>query len=449
MFFIFKTIYPLMAYETELAVPSYIVSHVMGRRIKMINEDTQEEITYRETIYNLSDVFNVDIKYLYNLEKFIISGSQENADKVVIELEHIKQKKIDEKLKLDTELAERQRQKEELGYYPEDMDDEGFLCPNTHKYGKRQEIKKLERQIKAEVKAIEKNKKEKQIETKKTNNLFIDRNNTYHLLTIDDDDSSQLVQLKLNYENSKNIIKDEIMKLEKRYNTMESKLIQAEKDKIYKLKHHDTDSETKLDTSIVDSKIIKLRKELIRIENKLESCDFNYDMSFEDYEKQLNNPTESNHHIMTEAELDKLVDASVDYIESEVDKQVNENKANRKTDSLDKQIENEIGQFLEGNFPRNRTHYKRVRHKEGNSNNTKSESWTHIKENHKRDNIKHSNPKTRQHSRTHEHFSEKDLEDEIDNSKRIPTDHIKDKLCELIGLDQSDIPPLVSDNGEV
>lgn len=435
-----------MSYQTELSVPSYIVGRVMGRRVRMVNEETQEEEVYRETIHELSQKFEVEIKYDRNTQKFTITGSQESADEVAQKLHIIQKKKVIEKMAEDKIEDEKRQQRQILGYdpYEDKMDDEGFLCigANTGKVQKK--IYEMKKQTKTE-------EKKKKKESTPKNEIFIDRNNVFGILSIDGDEESERVQVKLNYERHQESIKEQLSKLEKRYAKLGDKLTQAEKNKIYKLTPYDKSDKTQeLDLTLQDAVIIKFRKELIRIEHQFESLEKQELISFEQYET---DPECFTLNMINEKELDEIVDAEVDYPpESETDKEVQENKEQRRnrkgelSDLPDEVIEKEIGQFMESNFPRNREYYKRRQYRDKNTNSTKSETWTYAKENHKRDNRKHAHTKTRHHSRGHEHFNSQDMKDELTNSMTMPTDHIKDKLDELIGSEQDEIsvfPPLV------
>ena len=198
-------------------------------------------------------------------------------------------------------------------------------------------------------------------------------------------------------------------------------------------------------------KSIKLRKELITIEHKFKFLEKHKSITFEQYET---DPDCFTITPINEKELDEMVDAEVDYPpKSDVDKEVHENKEHRQNHKNelpnlpDKLIEKEIGQFVESNFPRDRGYYKRRQYRDKNTNSTKSETWAVAKENHKRDNHKHNHTKTRHHSRSHAHFNSRDMQDEVTNSMTMPTDHIKDKLDELIGSEPDEMsafPPLVS-----
>lgn len=432
-----------MTYQTELPMSSFIAYSVMGRKIEYINEETQKTEYYRETIDELSHKFKVEIVYNNKAQKFVITGT--NADEVAQELRVIQKQKISEKMKQDNERHVRMMKQKELeqklGCNPNDIGNDGFICKGRYDEGTQIKIKEMKQRAKSHVKNNKKQDTKVKKSTKK--DVFIDRNNMFSILQIDDDEESDRIQLKLDHETLLKSLRQDIAKLEKQQSVVEGHMTHAEKNKIHLLERFDKGLDNELITSHVDVDIIKYRKELLQLESKINSLYNQVAMPFEEYEM---NQTLPPLEMISDEELNEIVNADVDYPpKSKLDEEVTNNKKQRKNKFIDEKTD----KYLENTFPTNRNYYEKRQYREKNSNQTKSETWT-AKENHKRDNRKHSkshNP--RHHGRSHVHFDAHDMDDELANATRIPTDKIKDKLDKLItvaDIDQSEFPPLVSEN---
>ena len=371
-----------MSYESQLHVPSRIAPRVMGKFIEIENEKTGDVTKHRETIYNLMETYSVSISYNRKSQNFDISGNKINVDKVIEELKNITEKKEEEQLEFIERKKEQRAKHQEYLY------------------------RQKKRAIYNAVKEAEAEKKSGKKKVQKSG-PYIDKNNIYHLLAIEgDDEYCDLLEVTNNYEQRK-------VKLEKSHKKLDKKITQL-RSKIKNFRGKDEESE-KVKNEMI-GELNKLEKRNDKITSKLSQSLDNY------REQQLNGHQEESEEENELPELDEVTEEDFD------------NEYDGNTEPIDE----------EHDVDRSRGAYQKKQYKNKNDNYTKSETWVYAKESTKKDRKRHEHPGARRHGRNPQHYDDKDFQDEMANSHRLPTDRLKDKLGELIGInDKSEFPPIM------
>lgn len=370
-----------MSYELQLYVPSQIAPRVMGKFIEIEDEKSGVVTKHRETIYNLMETYNVSIDYNRKQQNFTVSGNKINVDKVVEELENITEK-------INAEQEEFYERKKEQRARHQDY---------LHREKKRaiyKAVKEAEAQQKSGKKKVQKN------------GPIIDRKNIYHLLEIEDDDEyTDLLKINNDYEERKKT-------LEKCNKRMEKKIAQLHSS-LKKKTPKDEESE-KVRNDTID--------ELNKLQKMNDKIKFKLSQSLDDYKEYLlNGPVqEPEEEEETLPELDEVTEEDFD------------NDFINNTEPINEEC----------NVDRSRSAYQKKQYKNKNDNYTKSETWVYSRENNSRDRRRHNYPGNRRHNP--QHFDDREFEDEMTNSRQLPTDRLRDKLGELIGInDKSEFPPIM------
>lgn len=428
-----------MAYQAEFEVSPHVAKRILNPP-KITNRDdgftdVKHSSTTKQfdTLEEIQKGYEVSITYNEEEEHFVISGDKDNSKTVIYKIKGLI-KKIFKERRAHQKFAQ---SKNEI----------------YHNIVKQEDKKQNTR------------KKEKTATNKSS---FIDTNNIFNLLPVEDDenDSLDVMSQQIQYNNDKSKRKKRIIKLEKRFKYLDNKLLQINKDKKYYItkqneskdsENTESSEELQVDTSKYDNEIKSLKMELIKIETILQELDHDDLLTFEEYTKLLSegydlSPTREitvnyNTDMFDELEEDTSPKGEISINDDEPSIDIQPQRRNNSIVS-DEQLETEMNNFLgkSKNMPHNRNYYQRKIYK-GKHNNTKSETWTYSKERHVKDNKRHFNTGHRHHSRQPNTFTDNDMNDELRNLQH-PTDTIKDKLNELIGTEQSDFPPLITQEEE-
>jgi hypothetical protein len=382
-----------MTFEMQLHVSNNIAPRVMGKLIEFTDEETGLVKKYRETINDLTEKYEVSINYNRRKQLFEVSGVKDDVEKVSDILYELAEEKEQE----FEDFIERKKQRR--------IDHEEYL------------FRQKKREIKQRVMNAQHDKKEKR-ETKQSG-PHIDGNNPFALLAVDDDEEySNQLELRCQYDKRQSELNKKNRKIEK---------------KVQQLKNHLKSNDRRQGKEIEETRT-EWNDALNALIPKMNHYNSLLHQSFEDYEFQKS---------QNKQEDDTDGDEDEDEInEINLDDNAQENtQENAQENAQEEQYDDEIDGY---GPPRNRASYQRYQYKNKHNNTNKSETWTYAKDNTKKDRGRHNKSEPRHHNRNPEHYDDDDFKEDIENSRRIPTDRIKDKLDELIGSNfKSEFPPLV------
>jgi len=444
-----------MSFQLTVPVNRHISSSVMGRRIKIENtKDANKHTFHRETILNMSEAYNISINYDKLKQEFVLSGQDkekvEQACEALLKLKELKQTEHD-----DFVRREKRRKEEELEYRFRVKQQE-LYDQILYKLEHADEIKETEHKL-------------------KKLNIISSSNAYYGLELLEDGNGDGDIDVDVHANNS---------------NTQSAEEKQNEKLRktlLRRIKYFTKLCNTKeLQSATMELSALDGKSDTTALNSKSDTEQSDTEQSDTEQSKE----TEDNFHSM------KPLETINEFEQLESDSEEESKNSKPIAQQLNEYIKNKEDSH-EANIPRNRGYYQRKYYPKRNDyrndnrqtfnteTKTHDEGWTnvgggnnfksrpsrdrggrnhsngnHSNGNHSNGNHSNGNHsggnysnKPHRHSRDTSNYNRTDLMDEIDTEfdgndiTKLPHNHIRDKLDELIGSTEDYecmFPPLLN-----
>jgi hypothetical protein len=387
-----------MSFHTKVSVPVYLSQSVMGNHIEIVDEDTGKTRSQREGIYNIMEVYKLQIKYDKANENFVVIGSDStNVDNAAKVLRKVGSKKKEEY----EDYIERKKKRQQ--------------------YEQHQHFKKKEKEIKNKVEKAQQGTKNINKTENACHSNLMKSNRFYGLFVHDNDDETDEDDAKTEHQKEK-----QRRTLLRRINYM---------------KKHDR------------------HEELAKYEQELRVLDNNYSPEDDQTDNQTENQTENESQLELHDELESYDEIQLETHDGNQLETLDEIKLETQpinnNEDTGASVQDQLNNFIEKNepgVPRNRGYYQQKHYprrgnqrQEGNEFKNNNNEWKPVGGAgfYKPRNNRNNRPKNQ-----NNRYVDQSTTDDMDfNTPKLPHDHIKDKLDELIGTDYNcDFPPLLSNS---